>query len=93
MTAPDERFTITLPDTWTPEQALAIFELLNDVTDAIWQSYQPALLSLADPLPLRQRTCTSRIVPSSTAILPVPQGGKSGFAHRETVRKFTGGIA
>ena len=32
MNTPDERFTITLPDTWTPEQALAIFELLNDIT-------------------------------------------------------------
>jgi hypothetical protein len=49
MTAPDPRFTVTLPDTWTPEQALAIFELLSDITDAIWQSYQPALLSLVDP--------------------------------------------
>ena len=40
MTAPDERFTITLPDTWTPEQALAIFELLNDVTDEfhLWKA-------------------------------------------------------
>lgn len=34
MNPPDERFTVTLPDTWTLEQALAIFELLNDVTDA-----------------------------------------------------------
>jgi hypothetical protein len=49
MTAPAERFTITRPDSWTPEQALAIFEQLNDVTNAIWQSYQPALLSLVDP--------------------------------------------
>jgi hypothetical protein len=49
MIAPDERFTLTLPDTWTPEQALAIFELLNEVTDAIWQSYRPELLSLVDP--------------------------------------------
>ncbi len=49
MSASDERFTITLPDTWTPEQALAIFELLNDLTNAIWQSYRPELLSLVDP--------------------------------------------
>jgi hypothetical protein len=49
MNTPDERFTITLPDTWTPEQALAIFELLNDITDAIWQCYRPELLSLVDP--------------------------------------------
>ena len=39
----------TLPDTWTPEQALAIFDLLTDLTNAIWQSYQPELLSLVDP--------------------------------------------
>ena len=49
MTAPEERFALTLPDTWTPEQALAIFELLNDITDALWQSYRPELLSLLDP--------------------------------------------
>ena len=48
MNTPDERFTVTLPDTWTPEQVLAIFELLNDITDAIWQCYRPALLSQVD---------------------------------------------
>ena len=39
-----------LPEHWTPEQALAVFALLNALTEAIWQRYEPELLPLIDPL-------------------------------------------
>lgn len=29
-----------LPDHWTPEQALAVFELLDDLRELIWAHYQ-----------------------------------------------------
>jgi hypothetical protein len=28
--------TIVIPTTWTPEQALAVFELLDDLRDRLW---------------------------------------------------------
>ncbi len=35
------RFTIefSIPAYWTPEQALAVFELVNDLRDVIWSHY------------------------------------------------------
>ena len=43
MTAPDKinRFAIPLqiPTTWTPEQAFAVFELIDELRDAIWHCY------------------------------------------------------
>jgi hypothetical protein len=35
------RFTIDfrIPAYWTPEQALAVFELVNDLSDTIWDHY------------------------------------------------------
>ena len=28
--------TIVIPTTWTPEQALAVFELIDDLRDRLW---------------------------------------------------------
>ena len=28
--------TVAIPTTWTPEQALAVFELLDDLRDRLW---------------------------------------------------------
>jgi hypothetical protein len=28
--------TVAIPTTWTPEQALAVFELIDDLRDKIW---------------------------------------------------------
>jgi hypothetical protein len=28
--------TVVIPTTWTPEQALAVFELLDDLRDRLW---------------------------------------------------------
>jgi hypothetical protein len=45
-----ERFHLPVPGHWTPEQALAVFALLNGLTDAIWQRYEAELLPLIDPM-------------------------------------------
>ena len=38
MTTPtvNSRFTFVLPDSWTPEQALAVAEFIGDLREAIW---------------------------------------------------------
>jgi hypothetical protein len=33
-----------LPDDWTPAQALAVYELLTDLADAIWNRYELVLI-------------------------------------------------
>ena len=43
------RFTLSLPDYWTPEQALAVYELLNDLAEAIWNRYEIPLIELLVP--------------------------------------------
>ena len=40
------RFTLQLPDYWTPEQALAVFELLHELTEQVWQCYQVPIAEL-----------------------------------------------
>ena len=44
MSTLNELFTLRLPDYWTPEEALAVYELLNDLADAIWNRYEVALI-------------------------------------------------
>ena len=39
-----EHFTLRLPDYWTPEQALAVYELLKELTDIIWDRYELVLI-------------------------------------------------
>ena len=41
MTEPtsNTRFVFRLPDYWTPEQALAVLELLDDLGELIWAHY------------------------------------------------------
>lgn len=31
--------TLTLPTHWTPAQAMAVFEVLDDLRELIWRSY------------------------------------------------------
>ena len=38
--------TIEIPDHWSPEQALAVWELLNEVADRIWTRYERPLVEL-----------------------------------------------
>jgi hypothetical protein len=35
-----------IPTYWTPEQALAVFELLNDLRDRVWKHYSLQLHEL-----------------------------------------------
>jgi hypothetical protein len=44
MSTLSERFTLRLPDDWTPAQALAVYEFLTDLADAIWNRYDVALI-------------------------------------------------
>jgi len=44
MSTLSELFTLRLPDDWTPTEALAVYELLNDLADAIWNRYEIALI-------------------------------------------------
>jgi hypothetical protein len=38
--------TVEIPVTWTPEQALAVFELLDDLRERIWEIYNVQLQDL-----------------------------------------------
>jgi len=38
--------TVEIPDYWSPEQALAVWELLNEVADRVWSSYELPLVEL-----------------------------------------------
>ena len=44
MSTLNELFTLRLPDYWTPADALAVYELLNDLADAIWNRYEVDLI-------------------------------------------------
>lgn len=41
-----EPLTIDIPRTWTPEQALALFELLDDLRDKVWVLYAEQMQAL-----------------------------------------------
>lgn len=38
--------TLQIPHDWTPEQALAVWELLNDLAERIWARYEIPLIEL-----------------------------------------------
>ncbi len=38
--------TIEIPDYWSPEQALAVWELLNEIADRIWECHEVKLVAL-----------------------------------------------
>ncbi len=40
------RLPFTLPADLSPEVALALFELLQELTDALWQQYETELVEL-----------------------------------------------
>ena len=46
MSTLSDQFTLHLPDHWTPEQALAVYELLNDLAESIWKRYEIPLIEL-----------------------------------------------
>jgi hypothetical protein len=46
MSTPSSPFTLHLPDYWTPQQALAVYDLLNDLAEAVWNRYEIPLIEL-----------------------------------------------
>jgi hypothetical protein len=38
--------TLPIPDDWTPEQALAVYELIDEIREAVWSRYEPSLIEL-----------------------------------------------
>jgi hypothetical protein len=38
--------TVDIPRTWTPEEALAVFELIDDLRNRIWALYSDQLQAL-----------------------------------------------
>jgi hypothetical protein len=44
---------IKLPDYWTPEQATAVFEFIDDIREAIWIKYQLEIMEQ-----MRSERCT-----------------------------------
>jgi hypothetical protein len=38
--------TIDIPRTWTPEQALSLFELIDDLRDKVWLLYADQIQAL-----------------------------------------------
>lgn len=38
--------SIDIPRTWTPEQALALFELIDDLRDKVWALYGDGMQAL-----------------------------------------------
>ena len=39
-------YVIHLPRDWTPEQALAVHDLLAELAEAIWQHYEEPMIEL-----------------------------------------------
>jgi len=44
-----EPLTVQVPVDWTPEQALAVYDLLHELAEAIWERYQTPLIELLAP--------------------------------------------
>ena len=56
-----------LPEDWTPEQALAVFELLDDLRELIWDHYQIPIQDL-----LREQCQSPASADDSTAATSDP---------------------
>lgn len=56
MTEPPPHFptSITIPIDWTPEQALAVFVILGEIHQQIWEKYEADLLQHLPPYYDRQ---------------------------------------
>jgi hypothetical protein len=40
---PPLTITLQIPTDWTPEQAFAVFQLIDDLREVIWQRYAPQI--------------------------------------------------
>jgi hypothetical protein len=59
MTRSDLRITHEIPDYWTPEQALAVYELLHGLCERILSHYQMQIIDelREQHISPRQQTC------------------------------------
>ena len=48
--------TLTIPQHWSAEQALAVYELLNDIQAQIWKQYDLKLIALLRQIPMKSMT-------------------------------------
>ena len=46
MNTPTQIKSFPIPDYWTPDQALAAYELLSDLMDLVWDAHHEALIRL-----------------------------------------------
>ena len=51
MSTPFTYAPLQVPDDWTPEQALSVYEYLNQAAEAVWERYEVDLLPLVRPDP------------------------------------------
>jgi hypothetical protein len=51
---------LTLPTHWTPEQALAVFDILDDLRERVWALYGPQIQQA-----MREDRCTTSPMPRS----------------------------
>ncbi len=42
--------TSLIPSYWSPEQALAVYQCLQQLTDLVWERYQLQIIDLLGPL-------------------------------------------
>ncbi len=49
MSTPPSPFTLLPPEDWTPEQALAVYEVLSQLAEMVWNRYEIALIDLLVP--------------------------------------------
>ena len=45
MTRPSRDYMIQLPPDWTPDQALAVHDLLTELAGLIWQHYEAPIIA------------------------------------------------
>ncbi len=45
----DTLATVQIPDDWSAEQALAVYEFINEIAQLVWDRYEVQLLELIRP--------------------------------------------
>jgi len=42
--SPPQRLSVSIPQNWSAEQALAVWELLDAIVDRVWDRYESAII-------------------------------------------------
>lgn len=56
MSTPPSYSPLQVPEDWTPEQPLSVYEYLTQAADAVWERYEIELLPLVRPSPSAQHS-------------------------------------